>query len=107
MARNNPARKIFEFILAGAGLVRKKSKFSLPGPVLSCQNVQIPHQNEPIPCHGEKKVKIFLAGAGLARKKSKFSLPGQGWREKIRIFDPGNSCPAPPLIAMHRKTRSR
>ena len=31
MERNNPARKIFEFILAGVGLARKKSKFSSLG----------------------------------------------------------------------------
>ena len=41
VAKNNPARKIFEFILAGAGLVRKKSKFSPLGPVWFCQNIKI------------------------------------------------------------------
>ena len=34
-------RKFFEFILAGVGLVRKKSKFSSSGPISSRQNVQI------------------------------------------------------------------
>ena len=82
MARNNPARKFLEFILAKAGLVRKKSKFSSPGPVVSRQNVQILTimykflakmlQNEPIPCHGENKVKIFFDGAPLARQNLVF-----------------------------------
>ena len=41
VARNNPARKNLEFVLARVGLARKKSKFSSLGPVLSRQNVQI------------------------------------------------------------------
>ena len=31
MTRNNPGREKFEFILAGVGLARRKSKFSSPG----------------------------------------------------------------------------
>ena len=54
-----PGEENFKFFLAG--LARKKSKNFLAGACLvlpkhtnSRQNVQIPHQNEPIPCHGEK-----------------------------------------------------
>ena len=78
-----PARKNLEFILAGVGLARKKSKFSSPGQgwreKKSClaspktfKFLAKIHKDEPIPCHGEKKVTIFLAGAGLARKNLVF-----------------------------------
>ena len=64
--------EFFEFILAGVGLARKKSKIFLAGAGLvspkhtnSRQNVQIPHQNGPIPPHGEKKSKFSSPGRGL------------------------------------------
>ena len=94
--------------------------FSPPGEVwrgFLHQNIQIPrqkykflakiHKNEPIPRHGEKKVKIFPAGAGLARKNSSFSPPGVTWRGKISIFDPGNSRHSPSPLAMPRHMRPR
>ena len=84
--RGRVGEKKVNIFLAGAGLVSPKH-------TNSCQNVQIPCQYEPIPRHGEKRVKI--------------SSPGQGWREKIWIFNPQNSCPAPPRNAIHRKMRSR
>ena len=73
MARNNPARKFFEFILAGVGQARKKSKFSLPGPVSSRQNVLILAkmlQNEPIPHTGEENIILIPRWGALARKLS-------------------------------------
>ena len=41
------------------------TSFVLPKHTNSCQNVQIPRQNDSIPRHGEKKDITFLAGAGL------------------------------------------
>ena len=82
--------------------------FSPPGEVwrgFPHQNIQIPrqkykflakiHRNEPIPRHGEKKVKIFPAGAGLARKKSSFSPHGVKWRGENLIPGPGDFSPLP------------
>ena len=111
-----PARKNLEFILARVGLARKKLKFSSPGPVSPRQNVQIiakstnslpKYTNEPIPRHGEKKVKIFLAGKGLVRKKFKFSSLGQSWRGKIWFSDPRNYCHTPPRPTIPGKRLSQ
>ena len=41
------------------------TSFVMPIHTNSCQNVQIPRQNDSIPRHDEKKDITFLAGAGL------------------------------------------
>ena len=57
-------------------MARSYSKFFLEGPVSSCQNAQIPHQNVQIPCHGEENVIVILCRKLLAKKSQKFSSPG-------------------------------
>ena len=87
--KEQPGEKIFlNLSLAGQGwreisqnfprwdrVGKKKVKIFSAGACLvwpkhtnSRQNVQNQCQDEPIPCHGEKKVKTFLAGAPPARK---------------------------------------
>ena len=87
------ARKKSKFILARAGLARKKSNFSLPGPVLSLQNVQILAKMYKFLTKMYKflaKMYKFLAKMSLffamGRKKSKIFLAGAGLARKFLDF---------------------
>ena len=110
MAGNASGKEFFLASLVGEDLARILGKLFPARGVwrgFPRQNQPIPCQNDPIPRHGKKKVKIFPAGAGLARKKSSFSPPGVTWRGKISIFDPGNSRHSPSPLAMPRQMRPR
>ena len=92
VARNNPARKFFEFILAGVGLARKKSKISLLGQSWQEKSQNFPclykflakiykflakmHQNESIPCHGDKNIILIPPRGAWQGKYYSNSLPG-------------------------------
>ena len=61
-----PGMENFEFFLAGTSLV-------LPKYTILCQNVQIPHQNVPIPCHGEKNGSVIPSWELDCQEKKYFS----------------------------------
>ena len=80
--RGRVGEKIVKIFLAGAGLARKKSKFSSLGPFSSHQNVQVlakmyqslakMPQNEPIPGHGEENIILIPHRAPPARQNLVF-----------------------------------
>ena len=72
MARNNPASKIFELILAGAGLARKSQHFPRQGGSCLAKMYKFITKMSQLLAMVRKKVKIFLAEVGLAIKNLDF-----------------------------------